>query len=267
MCEFYNPSMPKKNLLLFALIALSWLMPAQAEQILSAQYANPTTRYGHFALGAPHEYASVIATTDQGRTLTLNLPESEVFEDLSPRLVSMHTNTPAELLTIVSAKAQGARLALLGIVQGRLQIVAESKPIGQQNRWLNPVGVIDLDGDGVAEIAAVTTPHIGGILRVYKRQGAELNEVAALNGFSNHVFGSIELGLSQPARVDGAMRLIVPNFPRTSLIAIALKDSELVKTGQCKLATAIVKPSDLLACGHIEGHLFVPNKTDWQSLP
>ncbi|PMR68583.1 hypothetical protein CR158_22340 [Halomonas heilongjiangensis] len=39
------------------------------------------------------------------------------------------------------------------------------------NRWLNPVGVADLSGNGEAEIAAVTTPHIGGVLRVYRRSG------------------------------------------------------------------------------------------------
>ena len=36
-------------------------------------------------------------------------------------------------------------------------------------RWLNPVGVPDLDGEERAEIAAVITPHIGGTLKVYRR--------------------------------------------------------------------------------------------------
>jgi hypothetical protein len=67
--------------------------------------------------------------------------------------------------------------------------VAQSAPIGAPNRWLNPVGVADLDGDGVAEIAAVTTPHIGGVLRIYRRTGEVLAEVTSLAGFSNHEYG------------------------------------------------------------------------------
>lgn len=43
---------------------------AQAEEIVSARYAEPTDRYGHFALGRPHEYAAVLARTDAGRELT-----------------------------------------------------------------------------------------------------------------------------------------------------------------------------------------------------
>jgi len=40
---------------------------AGAETITGASYAVPVDRYGHFALGRPHEYARLEASTDAGR--------------------------------------------------------------------------------------------------------------------------------------------------------------------------------------------------------
>ncbi len=210
-------------------------LPAQAEQIAHAAYAEPTPRYGHHALGAPHEYARLLATTDAGRRLALELPEPEVFEDLAPRRVRLAAGAPAELLVIVSARRGGARLALVGLRDGALAITAQSAPIGTPMRWLNPVGdgVADLDGDGVAEIAAVTTPHIGGTLRVYRRDGERLVELAALAGFSNHVYGSPELALSGPVQLAGRTQLLVPDQQRHTLRLVALQGGALVETARC----------------------------------
>ena len=76
-------------------IALATLTSTvQAETITSAQYTTPVTRYGHFALGRPHEYARLSVTTDSGRKLALQLPDGEVFEDLTPRLVTLAAGEP-----------------------------------------------------------------------------------------------------------------------------------------------------------------------------
>jgi hypothetical protein len=183
-------------LLLFAVVFVFLPAHAKAEGIAAARYASAVERYGHFALGRPHEYARLIVTTDSGRSIALDLPDDEVFEDLTPRLVTLAAGEPSEMLSIVSQRDKGSRLVLIRLRNGRLEVSAESPAIGTPNRWLNPVGVADLDGDGRAEIAAVTTPHIGGSLRVYRRDGKKLIEIAALVGFSNHMFGSSELGLS-----------------------------------------------------------------------
>lgn len=220
----------------------------RAEGIVSAQYEAPVDRYGHFALGRPHEYAHVLARTDAGRTVVLELPEDEVFEDLAPRLVQLTEDGPTLLLTIVSARGVGARLALIGLHGEALEIVAQSAPIGTRHRWLNPVGVADLDGDGVAEIAAVTTPHIGGVLRVYRRDGERLVERTSLSGFSNHVYRSPELGFSRPARIDGRMQLLVPDVARTSVRVIALDGEQLVETDRCAFDAPISGPDALRAC-------------------
>jgi hypothetical protein len=222
--------------------------PGRAEGIVSARYEAPVERYGHFALGRPHEYARVLARTDAGRTVALELPDDEVFEDLAPRLVRLTEDGPTLLLTIVSERGVGARLVLIGLQGDALEVAAQSAPIGTPNRWLNPVGVADLDGDGVAEIAAVTTPPIGGVLGVYRRDGAGLVELASFAGFSNHAYGSPELELSWPARINGRMQLLVPDMPRRSVRVIALEGDRLVETGNCELDAPISGPDALRAC-------------------
>jgi hypothetical protein len=223
----------RRRLLSLAAIFASLASHAGAETIAGARYATPVERYGHFALGRPHEYARLTATTDTGRSLAFELPGDEVFEDLEPRLVTLAAGEPKELLAIVSKRDSGSRLVLIRLSGGRLELSAESAAIGTPNRWLNPVGVADLDGDGRAEIAAVITPHIGGTLKVYRRNGSRLAEVAALAGFSNHVYGTSELGLSAPVRLGGRMRLLVPDTTRLGLRLIALEGGRLVEVGRC----------------------------------
>lgn len=212
---------------------------ARAEVMTGARYAVPVERYGHFALGRPHEYARLTVTTDAGRSLVLDLPENEVFEDLAPRPVNIAPGDPKEVLAIVSRRDSGARLVLIAIKGDRLEMSAESPPIGTPMRWLNPVGVADLDGDGRAEIAAVITPHIGGSLKVYRRVADKLVEVAALPGFSNHVYGGTDLALSAPVRVAGRMHLLVPDTTRLWLRLVAMEGGKLVDVGQCALPSPV----------------------------
>ena len=214
-------------------------------------YTSPVDRYGHFALGRPHEYARLTVTTDSGRTLAFELPEDEVFEDLAPRRVKLSDGDTEEILTIVSGRDVGSRLAMFALRGDRLEISAQSAPIGTPMRWLNPVGVTDLDGDGYAEIAAVITPHIGGMLKVYRRQGSRLVEISALRGFSNHVIGSTALALAAPVSIAGRNRLLVPDTTRSHLRVVGLEDSRLLEIGRCALsapltgAIQVISPSQI----------------------
>ncbi|WP_458527326.1 hypothetical protein [Onishia taeanensis] len=223
------------------------MAPAAAE-IMAARYALPVERYGHFALGRPHEYARLIASTDDGQEAMLDLPPDEVFEDLAPRLVRLADQASPVLLVIISSRDGGARLALVGLERERLVITAQSPAVGRSHRWLNPVGVADLTGDAQAEIAAVTTPHIGGVLRVFRRRGRHLEEIAALRGFSNHVLGSAELDLSMPLRIAGRMRLLVPDERREVVRVISLRDTRLVETDRCPRGEPITGPAALQEC-------------------
>ncbi|WP_418314861.1 FG-GAP repeat domain-containing protein [Piscinibacter sakaiensis] len=250
--------------LLLAMLAGSWLLlaalpPAAAadaamrgDAIVAAAYLDPVDRYGHFALGKPHEYARVSATTGSGRQLQFELPKELVFEDLQPRIVTLSAGAEPQLLTIVSGRDGGARLMLLRRDGDRLLPAAQSAPVGRSMRWLNPVGVADLDGDGQAEIAAVLTPHIGGTLKVYRQSGDQLIEIAALAGFSNHVYGSAELGLSTPLAVNGRMSLVVPDNARQRLRVVALADGRLVETASCPLDEALTGALQPHSDGRVE---------------
>ncbi|MEF8730894.1 MAG: VCBS repeat-containing protein [Candidatus Accumulibacter meliphilus] len=228
-----------RRLLAAALLALSASAADAAATITGGQYAAPVEHYGHFALGRPHEYARLTVSTSNGQRHSLELPEDAVFEDLAPRLVTLAAGEPPELLAIVSQRDSGSRLALIGLRDDRLEISAQSPPIGTPMRWLNPVGVADLDGDGQAEIAAVTTPHRSGTLRIYRRKGKQLLEVAALAGVSNHVYGSSELAMSLALTIAGEMQLLVPDSTHLRLRIIALHDGQLLETAHCPLAAAL----------------------------
>ena len=228
-----------QRLLAFTTLCILVAADVSAETITNARYSNPVDRYGHFAPGQPHEYSDLVVTTNTGRRLVLQLPEEEVFEDVNPRLLMLAGGEPEEILSIVSNRNSGSRLVMIGLNRDQLKINAQSRPIGMPMRWLNPVGVADLDGDGRTEIAAVITPHIGGTLKVYRRTGINLVEITALTGFSNHIYGSPELGLSTLVSIAGQMRLLVPDVTRRYLRIIAFADDSLVETGRCELHSPI----------------------------
>ena len=223
-----------------------------AEEFITARYKDPVNRYGHFALGKPHEYAAVAATTQSGRILHFRLPRELVFEDLEPRIISLAAGDKTQLLTIVSGRDGGARLMLLKREGDRLVPSAQSAPIGTPMRWLNPVGAADLDGDGQTEIAAVITPHIGGILKVFRKVGNHLVEIAALGDFSNHVFSSEILGLSAVTQIKGRMILVVPDSKRKRLRLVALANRQLIEVGSCALERPLKNALKLHRHGSIE---------------
>ena len=237
--------------LIFAVLLALFTSDASAAEIFQTSYSNPVDRYGHFALGRPHEYSRVNVTTDTGHTLSFTLPENEVFEDLSPRIVRLAANEPEEILTIVSARDSGSRLMMFRLSNGDLVMSAQSTAIGTPNRWLNPVGVADLDGDGHAEIAAVITPHIGGTLKAYRKQGSELIEISALAGFSNHAYRTAELQLSAPILIDGKVRLMVPDTTRQRIRFVGLEGENIVEIGQCLLPSQVTGPVKILTPSEI----------------
>ena len=180
--------------------------------------------------------------TDTGQSHTWELAEDEVFEDLTPRLVRFSTGGPVEVLTTVSSRSTGSRLVVLGFANDRLSLLSQSELVGVPMRWLNPVGVADLDGDGVSEVAAVVTPHVGGILTVYQKRGKDLVVLAELPEFSNHLYGSPELAMSAALNWDGTMRLLVPDIERTTLRVIALQGGALTEQGRCALRAPLTVP-------------------------
>lgn len=193
-----------------------------ARDIAAAWFASPTERYGHGVLGDRIEASVLKVETASGEFLSHELTVESVFEDLTPRLADIDGDGRDEIIAVHSYGDGGAAVALFGIRDSRLVRLAESEPVGLPNRWLNPVGAGDLDGDGKSEIAVVRTPHIGGILILYSWQGRRLTETARKFGFSTHDMGSTVLGMSALLDIDGdgGDEILVPDQSRMNLKAV-----------------------------------------------
>ena len=156
-----------------------------AQEIDTARYILPTTRYDHGVLGDAVEWGGLKLTLTDGRTLRMTLPNSLVFEDIQPRVTDLDGDGAPEVIVVESSLTQGARLSVYN-ASGR---VASTPHIGTRNRWLAPVGAADLDGDGHIEIAYIDRPHLAKTLRIWRYRDRSLTEVAAHPGLTNHKIG------------------------------------------------------------------------------
>lgn len=199
--------------------------------IAAAWLVGPTSRYVHGVLGDAIEAEGIAVETADGRRLELRLPADSVFEDRYPRLADIDGDGDDEILVVRSYLDRGSALAVVKVKANGLAIVAETPALGRPNRWLNPVGAADFDGDGRIEVALVETPHIGGVLKLYRWQGGRLAPVVSLPGVSNHAIGSRALTLSAvlDANRDGVPDLLIPDRSRHRLLILAYAGGHLAE--------------------------------------
>lgn len=211
-----------------------------ARSIAWAWLGTPSSHYAHVALGSAVHARSLHALVRQAdgglRQVALELAAGRVFEDRVPRLADLEGDGAEQIIVVESDPQRGSALAVVGLRLGAgarqpvLAPLARGPYIGTPMRWLNPVGVADFDGDGRPDIAAVTTPHIGGVLTLYRYQPPLLEPVATLPGFSNHRNGSVEQQLSAIVHRPGQRPAVVlPGTDLRTLHAVRLDD-----TGQWK---------------------------------
>ena len=159
-------------------------------------------RYRHGVLGDAIEATRIVLLERHSlrvmRDLVLDAPY--VFEDIAPRKVALAPGTapgtpPAwsrEGLVAVQAGPLGGQMVLVDAdpsAPGRLRIAAQGNALGTANRWMSPI----IQGP---HWLAVHTPHIGGILHVYRRDGSQLQGRRLRGDISNHRIGSRQLDMS-----------------------------------------------------------------------
>lgn len=188
--------------------------------IHAAWLSQPTERYGHGVLGDAIEAGAVTVRRKDGMLDSFVLPDDSVFEDLHPRLADLDGDGRIEIVLVRSYLAKGAALSILGLRDGRLQILAESAPIGTANRWLNPSVLLDAPHAGEVRIGLVRTPHIGGQLQIWRYGGGKLHRIATAEGFSNHTIGSRSLGLSAVLSKGKAQRILLPDARQRRLLLL-----------------------------------------------
>ena len=162
---------------------------AAAQTITSAAYTDPTTRYAHGILGDAIEHGALVIKLSNAKTVTITLPQSDVFEDTAPRLLDVDGDGSPEVVVVQSNARLGAKLA----IYDEDGLVAATPHIGRSNRWLAPLGAADLDGDGLIELAYIDRPHLAKTLMIWRFESGELRFVSELAGYTNHRIGERDI--------------------------------------------------------------------------
>lgn len=196
---------------------------AGVRDIAWAWLGSPTSRYPHAALGSRQHAASlhVLPSVAHARLLTYSLPLHRVFEDRIPRLVDLDGDGLDEIILVEADALHGAALVVYGLRNGAVAELARGPHVGSSFRWLNPVGVADFDGDGLPDLASVTTPHIGGVLTLHHYRPPWLEPYARATDVSNHRMGELEQQLAVIAPQAGQRPVIlIPDMQLTALQAL-----------------------------------------------
>ena len=186
------------------------------------------SRYDHGVLGDAIEATRVLWLERHGldvlRELSLLAPH--VFEDIAPRPVVLPGAQVGSGLLTVRSGPDGGQLALLAADSARprgLRLAALGDTVGGYHRWLAPT----TDG---RHLAAVHTPHIGGVLHVYQLEGERLTRRRLQADVSTHRIGTREVDLAAwlqgllilPSQDGRQLRLLNPAADWAELKAVAL---------------------------------------------
>lgn len=173
-----------------------------------------TTRYDHGALGDGVEAAGLtLIDTVDGLTVVGQVAlDRAVIEGIAPL---------AGLGGLIVTETDGERGARVVLYEGGDR-AATGPAVGQGYRWRHQLAVAPFAPDGVAELAVVKTPHIGGTVEFYRRAGDRLRMTASLPDASTHAYQSRNLdgAVAGDLDGDGRIELLLPDDARERLRAI-----------------------------------------------
>lgn len=226
-CDEKVPNCPDSEILaaVFTPLPENRITEDQSKTI-TARYINPVSRYSHGILGDAIEAGSLLVTHCD-KTLVFQLDSLHVFEDLQPRLFDFKNDGIPEVITILSSMSLGASVAVFEIGIDSLSLVAQSEYIGRFNRWLNIACINDLDNDGIVEIAWVSTPHIGGILKIGQIEDNSIRVIDSYSGVSNHQIHSSNLDLSLITENEETKILYLPNNEFTAVLGFQFANNQI----------------------------------------
>lgn len=234
---------------------------AAGGDIRRAWYGRPTDRYGHGVLGDAIEGGSLVVETATGGRFELVLPETQVFEDITPRIADLDGDGANEVITIRASRTGGAAIAIYGLRGAELTEIASSSEIGRPNRWLNIAAIVpaEVAGEppGGSTIVGVRTPHIGGRLffLTMAADGTVRERSDVARGLSNHVIGARELGLSALVETGGGTELYIPAQDRRTLRGVFGDGRDIALPGP--VDKAIVAVGNRLVTATEDGVLLV----------
>jgi hypothetical protein len=189
--------------------------PAVSPEGWTALLGRGTTAYPHGALGDLTEAGSIVVVRSDGSHRVIDLGP-DVAEETGVLLADVNGDGRDEIVTVLANSTTGARIVALNPGGA---VIAEGPPVGRGFRWRHIIGSGILNPETGREIVVVRTPHIGGVLELYRYRNGRLEIAAEATGFSSHRLGSANLG--QGMLVDttgnGYPEMILPDQRQTSL--------------------------------------------------
>jgi hypothetical protein len=204
----------------------------------AAELAGATRQYDHGALGDAIEASAVaIVSLPDGDVSTFPVDRG-VVEGTSPIIADVTGDGTRDVLVTESDATDGARLVAYDTTGA---VLARGPPVGSGYRWRHQLAVAPFAPDGTREVAVVKTPHIGGTVEFYRRDGDRLRIAATVDGYSSHALGSRNLdgARAMDADDDGRVELVVPTDDRRELAVLTRIRDGVQRTGSLTLPDRI----------------------------
>ncbi|MEZ5925835.1 MAG: VCBS repeat-containing protein [Hyphomicrobiaceae bacterium] len=221
-----------------------------SQSIIEAWLSDAVEREGTGIL--PGSLAGALSARDRvGRVHRWELPLDRAIEDVVPRLADLDGDGQDEIVVAMTRAGEGARLAVVGLRQDGLALMAESEP-APGGVWRDPVAIADLDGDGHLEIATVASGDRAGRLEVWRYSGGHLEVGWGLKGFRSHIQGTRTTGIAAIADMDGdgLADLIVPGLDSPSLRIVSFANGEVAEPYRIELPA---EPVTAIGAFSVEG--------------